>query len=204
MKGNMADAEKVLEANKIVLKDRQGRVRIELAAESVRVEPANPADPEDEALVLPGSELIFYTAEGKRRLSLGVYDGETSDNGSFLADVVMYDKTERQVIGVEGYSRDGRVTFKNRQGEISLSLGFTQFDDEARPEIILAGRNGWRMMLTVGQDQPHLAFYDAANLARLHLTVDRSGKPHVRRYFWRWLVPAWRWIGYYPRDGARR
>jgi hypothetical protein len=84
-----------------------------------------------------------------------------------------------------------------------MLMGFSQFADGARPEIILAGRTGdWRMMLTVGEEQPHLSLYDSENKARLHLTVDRAGKPHIRRYFWRWLVPAWKWIGYYPRDDS--
>ena len=72
----------------------------------------------------------------------------------------------------------------------------------SRPEVILSSPDGWRLMMIVAQNQPHLALYDANDDARLHLTVDRRGIPHVRRHFWRWLIGKWRWYGYYPRDGA--
>jgi hypothetical protein len=192
----------VIEGRKILLRDSQGRVRVELAAESLRL--SDPSDVSEFATTDDqGPEVAMFGTNGRRRISIRVLD-HPHDRESHVRQIVFYGDEERPVASLDAFGTNAGLSFHAKDGTTCLRAGFRQFDDEARPEIVLAGPRGWRAMLLVAEDRPHVTLYDGDNAPRLHLTVDQQGAPRIRRYWWRSLIPHWRWLGYYPRDGANR
>jgi hypothetical protein len=186
----MSDLDGVIEGRKLVLRDSEGRVRVELSGEVY------------EEAEMSGPQLKFLDANGTLRLSVGCMGQEHTIDSHSEARVTFHTRDGRETINITSFGDEGRLQFRDKKDNVPLQVGFTYFNNEARPEVILASEEGWRMMLSVGEDQPHLTFYDGDNHPRLHLTVDRRGKPHVHRYFWRWMIPWWKWWHYYPREGA--
>ncbi len=135
--------------------------------------------------------------------SITVEESEASSfQGTFLGQIVFYGDGVKPTIQLHGYNDSGRMSLLDRNGKLRATLSVQHFKDQDWPQLILAGSTGWRMMLVVHDDIPHMILYDHEDNPRIQLVVDKRGTPHLRRYWWKWLIPYWKWIGYYPREGA--
>jgi hypothetical protein len=110
----------------------------------------------------------------------------------------------RAALGLMGHTPELRVS--DRQGQAFAKLTIHDDETEPWPELLFGDREGWRIMLVVAHDGlPHLTFYDRNSTARLHLTLDQRGYPHVEKYRSSWLARKfwwWKWYGYYPRKNV--
>lgn len=181
-----------VEAEKFVLRDDKGRVRAEMGTIGQGGPPY----------------LHFFDSSQKPRLTLGLenYDSEQEPKEVMSAAVSLLDASgnERATLRVMG--ADSEIRLSDRTGKAYVRLMMMDHETEPWPEMMLCDRDGWRVMLVVAHDGlPHLTFYDKNHTARLHLTLNRRGRPYVEKYRFGWLAKkfwSWKWYGSYPRKNA--
>ena len=177
--------ERTIDVQRIILRDRSGKVRGEWSAESVH------------------TSLVLLGADEKPRISMKVEESEVSNfRDTYLGKVVFYGAGGTPTMHLEGFDDSGRLSLLDRKGEIRASLHMQHFEDQDWPQLVLAGADGWRVMLIVRNEVPHIILYDHEANPRIHMLVDKRGTPHVRRYWWKRFIPHWKWHGYYPREGT--
>lgn len=174
-----------IEARRIVLRDDSGRVRGQWSAD------------------FGHTSLVLFGADEKPRISMTVEESEHSNfRDTFLAQTVFYGEGGKPTIHLEGFNDSGRLSLLDRQGKIRASLALQHFEHQDWPQLILSGADGWRMMLIVHNEIPHIILYDNEDNPRIQMLVDKRGTPHVRRYWWKRFTPHWKWVGYYPCEGV--
>lgn len=177
--------QETVEARRIILRDESGKIRGRWSADFGR------------------TSLDLFGADEKQRLSLAVEESEHSNfRETFLAQIVFYGDGGKPTMYLQGFSDSGQLSLVDGKGRLRLGLMMQHFADQDWPQLILSGADGWRMMLVVHDEIPHLILYDHENNPRIQMVVDKHGTPHVRRYWWKRFIPHWKWIGYYPREGT--
>jgi hypothetical protein len=224
--GMNGEEEVIIEAHRLVLRDRKGRARIELSADSYRDEDPKETEREIEeaqrdwteddwedasragdfpGFQTNGPEIVLFDTQGNRRLSMSVRHGdefETDPDAGSFSEVKLYQADGAAKVTL---SDGNRLTYfglhdgEGRQRAV-LRLGY-----QDRPELTLASEHGERLELTVFGDSPHVILRDQYETPRLHARVDNTGQPRIGWYPWRWLVPVWeRMRGFYSREQMER
>ncbi len=183
---------RTVEAEKFVLRDGKGRVRAEMGTTGQDGPPY----------------LHFFDSSQRPRLTLELlnYDFQSEPREVHSAALSLLDESGNERASVRMMGADSEIRLSDRTGKAWASLMMMDHETEPWPEMTLWDRDGLRVMLVVAHDGlPHLTLYDKSNKARLHLTLDRRGRPYVEKYRSGWLAKkfwSWKWYGYYPRKNA--
>ncbi len=177
--------EATIDVQRIILRDRSGKVRGEWSAE------------------FGHTSLVLFGADEKPRISMKVEESEVSNfRDTYLGEVVFCGQGGTPTMHLQGFDNLSRLSLLDSKGDIRASLAMFHLNDLEWPEFMLADANKWRMMLIVRNAAPHIILYDDRASPRIHMFVDRRGTPHIRRYWWKRFIPYWLWSGYYPREGT--
>ncbi len=175
-----------IDARRIILRDDSGRVRGKWSADLGR------------------TSLALFGTDDRPRISIEVKESEnTNYQETFLGQIKFFGEGGKPTMHLEGFNDSARLSLLDREGNIRASLSIQHFKDQDWPQLILSGASGWRMMLIVHDEVPHIVLYDQEANPRIQMLVKKQGAPRLRRYWWKWLIPYWKWIGYYPREGGQ-
>jgi len=177
---------RTIDAQRIILREDSGRVRGQWSAD------------------LGKTSLALFGTDDKPRISIDVEESEHSNyRETFLGQITFFGETGKPTMHLDGFNDSARLSLRDSEGNIRASLSLHHFKDQDCPELMLSGATGWRMMFIVQDEVPHIILYDQEANPRIQMLVNKQGAPRLRHYWWKWLIPYWKWLGYYPREGAQ-
>jgi hypothetical protein len=113
----------------------------------------------------------------------------------------MYGRDSKELVRLVGYDTFSQFKLDTQDGE----MGTVQAHVGAVPVVwsaplaeLSVEAQGVKAQIAACDGAPHMALYDSARRARLHLTLNGRGRPRILKYIWHWLVPIWSHVSPWP------
>lgn len=151
---------KVVQAEKFVLLDSEGRVRTRIKC-------------------ITGSPAIqLLDRNGTTRLELAV-----REESSHQAHVELLGSNGETRAKIWADDSTAQVALMDKNGDSAFLISFIDSEDlRVGPDLWIEGRRGKVRIKNDPNGLPHLVLEDRAGYPRIHFTVDEHGQPHVFRH----------------------
>jgi hypothetical protein len=157
-------AGRTIDAQRIILRDDAGRIRGEWFADTRK------------------TSLALLGTDEKPRISIDVEESEHSNyQETFLGQVQFLGNGGKPTMRLQGFNDSANLSLLDENGHIRADLSVMHFKNQDWPQFILSGSTGWRIMLVVHDEVPHIILYDQEDNPRIQMLVKKQGAPRLRR-----------------------